>query len=161
VLQILLNWRSPHIPKVKCILNKQKTTGSNIISQLCLIFWFETIPKRIFIENGQLIWNRTVKHEAADSFLNRFLYDNVKETSKLLFISCITPTPKDKQRNRDALQYATELRNTISDLKEKKVTKIHFKTPEKVIVLTQIIRSIIQRQKVTLQRFLSIIEFLH
>lgn len=41
---------------------------------------------------------------AEKNALNDFLYQNLQNKGKLLFIGCLTPTLKDKLKNRDALK---------------------------------------------------------
>ena len=56
--------------------------------------------------------------------LNEFLMTNLQYKSKLMFLTCVSPSPKDKKKNRDALDFAADLRNMIIEKGEKKLIKV-------------------------------------
>ena len=65
-----------------------------------------------------------------NTVFNNYLERVFKKKSKLLFICCLSPTPREITKSREALQFASNLRSMILQKKEKVLTKIAQKENE-------------------------------
>ncbi len=55
---------------------------------------------------------------------NKYLEGTFNQKSKLLFICCLSPSPKDITKSREALQFASNLRSLVLQKGEKVLSKL-------------------------------------
>jgi len=67
-----------------------------------------------------------------NNVFNKYLEDTFNKKSKLLFICCLSPSPRDINKTREALQFASNLRSLILQKGEKVLSKLTKSVQEKV-----------------------------
>jgi len=68
-----------------------------------------------------------------NSVFNKYLESTFNKKSKLLFICCVSPAPRDIIKSRESLQFTSNLRSLILQKKEKLLIKIAQKEAEQIV----------------------------